>query len=44
MDGQLGEVTPRLGQYVAAGSQLLFLIPKRTWVIANFKETQISDD
>lgn len=43
MDGQLGEVTPRLGQYVAAGSQLLFLIPKRTWVIANFKETQISD-
>lgn len=43
MDGQLGEVTPRLGQYVAAGSQLLFLIPQQTWVIANFKETQIAD-
>lgn len=42
MDGQLGEVTPRLGQYVAAGSQLLYLIPKRTWLIANFKETQIA--
>jgi len=43
MDGQLGEVTPRLGQYVAAGSQLLYLIPKRTWLIANFKETQIAN-
>lgn len=43
MNGQLGEVTPRIGQYVAAGSQLLYLIPKRTWVIANFKETQIAN-
>ncbi|MCK4080377.1 HlyD family secretion protein [Acinetobacter radioresistens] len=43
MDGQLGEVNPRVGQYVAAGSQLLFLIPKQTWVIANFKETQIAN-
>ncbi|MDQ9020782.1 HlyD family secretion protein [Acinetobacter sichuanensis] len=43
MDGQLGEVTPRVGQYVAAGSQLMYLIPKQTWVIANFKETQIAD-
>ena len=42
MDGQLGEVTPRIGQYVAAGSQLLYLIPKKTWIIANFKETQIA--
>lgn len=41
MDGQLGEVSPRLGQYVAAGTQLLFLIPPKRWVIANFKETQI---
>lgn len=41
--GQLGEVTPRIGQYVAAGTQLLFLIPKQTWVIANFKETQIAN-
>ncbi len=43
MDGQLGEVTPRIGQYVAAGTQLLYLIPKQSWVIANFKETQIAD-
>lgn len=43
MDGQLGEVNPRVGQYVAAGSQLLYLIPKQTWVIANFKETQIAN-
>lgn len=42
MDGQLGLVNPRVGQYVAAGSQLLYLIPKQTWVIANFKETQIA--
>lgn len=42
IDGQLGEVQPRIGQYVAAGSQLLFIIPKQRWVIANFKETQIS--
>ncbi len=43
MDGQLGEVTPRVGQYVAAGTQLMYLIPKQTWIIANFKETQIAD-
>lgn len=43
MDGQLGEVTPRIGQYVTAGSQLLYLIPQNTWVIANFKETQIAN-
>lgn len=42
MDGQLGEVTPRVGQYVSAGTQLMFLIPQKTWVTANFKETQIS--
>ncbi len=42
MDGQLGEVNPRVGQYVAAGTQLLYLIPQQTWVTANFKETQIA--
>lgn len=41
MDGQLGEVNPRIGQYVSVGSQLLFLIPQKTWVIANFNETQM---
>ena len=43
MDGQLGEVSPRVGQYVAAGTQLMYLIPQQTWIIANFKETQIAD-
>lgn len=43
IDGQLGEVSPRVGQYVGAGSQLLYLIPQMTWVIANFKETQIAN-
>ncbi len=28
---------------MAAGTQLLYLIPKQTWVIANFKETQIAN-
>jgi multidrug resistance efflux pump len=39
-DGRLSEVGVRLGQYVTAGSQLMFLVPAETWVIANFKEAQ----
>lgn len=39
-DGQLSEASVRQGQYVAAGSQLLFLVPESLWVVANFKETQ----
>jgi multidrug resistance efflux pump len=39
-DGRVSEVSVRLGQYVSAGSQLLFLVPPQLWVIANFKETQ----
>lgn len=42
MDGQLGEVNPRVGQYVAAGTQLMYVIPDQRWVTANFKETQIA--
>ncbi|UIJ45156.1 HlyD family secretion protein [Sphingomonas cannabina] len=38
--GRLSEVGVRLGQYVTAGSQLMFLVPAETWVIANFKEAQ----
>jgi multidrug resistance efflux pump len=38
--GQLSEVGVRLGQYVTAGSQLMFLVPPETWVIANYKEAQ----
>ncbi|MBA1277260.1 MULTISPECIES: HlyD family secretion protein [Pseudomonadaceae] len=39
-DGQISEVTVRQGQYVAAGSQLLYLVPEQLWIIANYKETQ----
>jgi multidrug resistance efflux pump len=39
-DGQVSEATVRTGQYVTAGSQLLFLVPDTIWVIANFKESQ----
>ncbi len=39
--GRLGEVGVRLGQYVAAGTQLVALVPQDVWVIANFKETQL---
>ncbi|MBX3486036.1 HlyD family secretion protein [Phenylobacterium sp.] len=38
--GQLGEVGVRLGQYVTNGVQLMSLIPRDRWVIANFKEAQ----
>jgi RND family efflux transporter MFP subunit len=40
-DGRLGEVTARLGQYVAAGTQLTSIVPRKIWVTANFKETQM---
>ena len=39
-DGQISEASVRLGQYVTAGSQLLFLVPDTLWVVANFKEGQ----
>jgi multidrug resistance efflux pump len=39
-DGQVGEIGVRLGQYVTAGSQLMFLVPRITWVVANFREAQ----
>lgn len=38
-DGKLGEIAVKKGQLVSAGSQLMFLVPPKHWVIANFKET-----
>ena len=38
--GQLSEVSVRQGQYVTAGSQLMFLVPRTFWVTANYKEAQ----
>ncbi|MCV9965857.1 HlyD family secretion protein [Pararhizobium sp. BT-229] len=40
-DGTLGEVGARLGQYVTAGTQLMAIVPKDVWIVANFKETQL---
>ncbi len=42
-DGQLGQVTVRKGAYVNTGAQLMGLVPKQLWVIANLKETQMND-
>lgn len=39
-DGNLGEVSVRVGQLVSPGSQLMYLVPQTHWVIANFKEAQ----
>lgn len=42
ISGQLGQVSVRSGQFVSTGTQLMYIIPKDTWVIANFKETQLN--
>ncbi|WP_199508012.1 MULTISPECIES: HlyD family secretion protein [unclassified Psychrobacter] len=41
--GQLSQVSVKAGQFVNAGTQLMYIVPKGVWVIANFKETQVSD-
>jgi len=41
-DGQLSEIGVRNGAFVTAGTQLMFLVPRDFWVIANFKEAQTS--
>ena len=40
VDGQVGEVSVRVGQFVNVGTQLLHVVPPTLWVVANFKETQ----
>lgn len=40
-DGRLGEIGTRVGQYVTAGTQLMPLVPHQTWIVANYKETQL---
>ena len=39
-DGQVGATAVNQGQYVAAGTQLIYFVPREIWVVANFKETQ----
>ncbi|OBV39809.1 HlyD family secretion protein [Janthinobacterium psychrotolerans] len=41
-DGQLGQVAVRQGAFVNSGSQLMAVVPRQLWVIANFKETQMN--
>ena len=44
IDGVVGNRTLRVGQFVQAGTQLMSLVPSRgAYVVANFKETQLSD-
>lgn len=40
--GQLSQIGARVGQYVTAGTQSMFLVPDARWVIANYKEAQTS--
>jgi len=42
VDGVLGQRQIRPGQYVGVGGQIVQLTPPRIWVIANYKETQLT--
>ncbi|WP_374545641.1 HlyD family secretion protein [Rhodoblastus sp.] len=44
VDGQVGNRTLRVGQYVQAGTQLMSVVPvDSSYVVANYKETQLTD-
>jgi membrane fusion protein (multidrug efflux system) len=44
VDGVVGNRTLRVGQYVQAGTQLMAVVPLHgAYVVANFKETQLTD-
>jgi membrane fusion protein (multidrug efflux system) len=40
--GRVGELKVKPGQFVSAGTQVITLISSTPWVIANFRETQLS--
>ncbi len=43
-DGTVGARTLRVGQYVQAGTQLMAIVPPHSvYVVANYKETQLTD-
>jgi membrane fusion protein, multidrug efflux system len=42
-DGTVSKLTVRVGQVLVPGQQIAFLVPDESYVIANFKESQISD-
>jgi len=41
-DGEVSERDVRAGQYVHAGSQVITVVPDNVWVVANYKETQLT--
>ncbi|MBR0665434.1 HlyD family secretion protein [Roseomonas hellenica] len=41
VDGWVGERQVRLGQYVRPGTQLIAVVAREIWIVANFKETQL---
>lgn len=44
IDGMVGARSLRIGQYVQAGTQLMTIVPlKAVYVVANYKETQLTD-
>jgi membrane fusion protein (multidrug efflux system) len=44
VDGTVGVRTLRVGEYVAAGTQLMAVVPlQAVYIIANYKETQLTD-
>ncbi|MFL5415428.1 MAG: HlyD family efflux transporter periplasmic adaptor subunit, partial [Myxococcales bacterium] len=42
-DGMVSRLTVHEGQLVQAGQPMMALVPTETYVVANFKETQIGD-
>jgi membrane fusion protein, multidrug efflux system len=42
-DGHLGEKKVRPGQFVSAGTQVVSLVGRKVWVIANYRETQMAN-
>ncbi|MFJ3058168.1 HlyD family secretion protein [Herbaspirillum sp. NPDC087042] len=41
VDGRIGDKQVRVGQYVAAGTRMMTVVPTQFYVTANYKETQI---
>ncbi len=42
VDGYVTQLTAAKGNYAAAGQALMMFVPRNMWVIANFKETELS--
>ena len=42
-DGTVGQRQVRPGQFVAVGTQIIAVVPRTIWVVANYKETQVGN-